>query len=314
MSTWLLSKYNKTIPLLYKGNKRYNVAMKKFFSFLTVFSLFCGLHAQSVQPQVTRFDTSIQNNSVIITWSTEDNADNMILYRSLNPFTQLSSLADAVLLATFRKGTRSYTDYPLANTNYYYALVLECQITTGELQFLPGKNTIASAVRIVAETEESQLSERAMTVPLLSNTEAPNHNAARFSTDTEKKIAALQNNFSKYPDYLQELDEKKETVFTQFFRFPEECPETVNVNSLSLKKILDTCVEAEDWSQLQNGLSQFLRLTHPKGVTARALFYLGEAYFFQKVYDKALLTFLQVEDTYPEAKPWVHCCLEKLAQ
>ena len=291
--------------------------MKRFFAFVLLF-LGAAHTAGYTQTDydIVQFYAEIKNQSVYLHWNTTGNVPKLILYRSLNPFTDFSSLANAVLLSTFSKNTKAFIDYPLPNTNYYYALVFENDVTSGTpIKFIPSKNSILVPIRIEAATEETELVERALSLPTLNTSEAVQTKRATFSAETEQKLRELETKFGKYPAYARKAENPDAEKLPAFFRFTEETAAGRDVTALSLKRILDTYSETKSWLELEAELTKFLQLSHSDFIDARAAFYRAEACFFAQKYDSALLQFLQVEDTFKlEAKKWIALTLEKLTE
>lgn len=288
--------------------------MKKFFASISLFFTVLGVFYAQNTAEVLQFSAEVKEDSVYLTWTTSGAVSSLILYRSLNPFTDFSSLANAVLLSTFTENTTAFVDYPLPNTNYYYALVFEKEITTdNSIKFLPGRNTLIQPVRLVRETEEDELAERAVSLPVLNTANGVSAKRVTFSAETEQKLHELEANFAKYAGYVYSMEHTTTDIEPIFFRFTEETDAARDVSALSLKRILDAHTETESWTELEAELNDFLRPSHTPLIDARAAFYRAEALFFSGKYDRALLQFLQVEDTFKtETKPWITLTLKKL--
>lgn len=291
--------------------------MKNFFCVLLIFSLFTA-YAQdfSEEPEVLHFTAEVKNSSVFLSWATTPKPSTLILYRSVNPFTDFSSLAEAVLLSTFSVAEKSFIDYPQPNTNYYYALVFENDIVSGkQLIFVPNKNSLSYPIRITSEVEEADFVERDLNLPILQNSENLQKPRVIFSQETETKLQELKNRFGKYSDYAKNLKTNTTNNERFFFRFPEETETARNVTSLSLKRILDTYVLDAAWEELEKELKNFLWLSHNDDITARAEFYLAESLYFQGKQEEALLKFLRIEDIFEkETKEWIKLILENLVE
>lgn len=291
--------------------------MKKFFCLILFFSLFTAFAENpSDENEVLHFSAEVKDSSVFLSWVTTPKSPTLILYRSLNPFIDFSSLAEAVLLSTFSGAEKTFIDYPQANTNYYYALVFEKDIVSGgQINFVPSKNVLPAPVRITELTEEIDLVERDLSLPILQNSEAPQKPQMRFSKETEIKLQELKTRFNKYSSYVKSLDGDTENKDKSFFRFPEETEIARNVTSLSLKRILDNYAVNKAWEELETELKNFLRLSLNDSINARAEFYLAESLYFQDKFEDALLKFLQIEDIFEkETKEWINIILEKLVE
>lgn len=287
--------------------------MKK--SFLPLLFFFMAFWAfGNERNEVVNLSYEIRDNSVFLFWQVVTSAPKTLaLYRSPNPFKDFSSLADAVLLSTFSDDSTSFIDNPVPNTNYYYALLFIDEINANKpIHFVPGKNSILSPVHIFAPVDEHDAGERDLGLPLLNIGDERPRTKTVFSAKTENKIKKLNGKYEKYPSYIKETGKTENLTF---FRFPSETDSSQDVKSLSLKRILDKHTEEQEWGELEKDLVAFLRLSHTDEITARAEFYLAESYYFQAMYDKALLTFLQAEDRYEkETKVWIQTTLSKMRE
>ena len=91
----------------------------------------------SVVSDITDFNVISQGNSVIITYISQNKGKRLILYRSATPFENFYSLNKAMKLASFTDSGTPYTDYPPLNIKFYYALLEENDVITGDVEFKP---------------------------------------------------------------------------------------------------------------------------------------------------------------------------------
>lgn len=288
--------------------------MKKFLVIFIFCTLGFSFFAED-KNTLRSFSAEIKGSSVFLSWELEQQNTPLLLYRSLNPFVNLSSIAEAVLLASFSSDTKSFIDSPPTNRNYYYALIFVDEINSDTvIRFVPGKNTLAGSLRLTEQTEASPIADREISLPLLNSDKLAKTRRIQFSVETENKIKNLEERFRKYNGYMTELKASKK-ITGEFFRFAQESPEKPDVASLSLKRILDRYEAEKNWTGLEREITKFLQLSHSEAIGMRAQFYRAEALFFQEQYDQALLQFLQVENFYePESKNFIKACLDMLGK
>ena len=262
--------------------------------------------------RLTFFDVLLKNQAVVVRWDTQPEQERMILYRSTNPFVNLASVAQATVLTVTDGTTLSYVDYPVPGVPYYYAAVPEAVIRSGTAVFRCGENTNEIPVEVPGEyaglPPVRRAAVRAMPLPLLNPDHAEPKPAAVFSAETERTIAALDSALRR-----ERSREGNAVRNPAPWRFPEDNEPGAGGENAALKQILDTRFDAKNWDGLAEDLNVFLSLRRTEEVSARAHFYLGQAYFFTEKYQDALEEFLLSQNAYPnKAREWVQKTLKRL--
>jgi hypothetical protein len=255
---------------------------------------------------LSTFDVITRNDAVIITWKSSLAGKNIVLYRSTSPFTDMTSLVQAILVSTLVDTGAPFVDYPVPGVPYFYAVIDEDTLRTGSVQFAEGQNTNRIPVEIpasYARIKRSTLpSIRPIPLPYLNlsqNAETPKWH---FSDKTEKIIQKV----TAHPIV------KKESAKNPFV-FLSDKDSVSGGEEYNLKKILDTSFSSHTWNTAISDLNDFLAIRRTAETTARTHFYLGEAWFFSGNYRKALPEFLLSQDLYyNQANEWIQYTLDRM--
>ena len=94
---------------------------------------------------------------------------------------------------------------------------------------------------------------------------------------------------------------------------PEDRDEPAAGESASLHNILQQHLLAGDYAGAESKLQGFLNLRRSPYTEARVRFYLAQAYYFQELYEEALLEFVLSQDQlYVPVQPWLESCFRHL--
>lgn len=265
------------------------------------------------EARISFFDVILKNQSVEIRWQTVPAGANVVLYRSTRPFENMTALAYATIVAANEEALPPYIDYPVPGVPYYYAVIPESVIRSGNVIFRYGENTSEMPVEVPGEyvslPSETEASARSIPLPRLNLAGATQASPAAFSEETER-IISLMNAAAEKQNVRQEQGRQERDIP---YRFPEDTTGGSGGEEAALKSILDSNFSSENWEGLQAELSRFLSLRRAENVAARARFYLGEAHYFLGNYRRAIEEFLLMRDAYPaKAGEWIQKALKRL--
>lgn len=258
------------------------------------------------ETRFSAFDTMNRNDAIIITWKSSVEGKNLVLYRSTSAFTSMNSLVQAVVVSGFADTGVPYVDYPVPGVPYYYAIIDEDSIHSGTASFNPDENTNRIPVEIPSGFAKFQRAGlpglRPMPLPYLNPSQTAPVASWQFSPKTEKMIRALtagtvsQRHITRTP-YIFLSDSQSKSGGEEF----------------TLKKILETNFPGGKWAEAITDLTQFLSLRRTPETAGRTHFYLGEAYYFNGNYPRALPEFLLSQDLYyNQSREWIRYVLEKM--
>lgn len=286
--------------------------------------LFFGtpIFSQSSRPIVSSISakTNDTNSAIIVTWKLPSNAifandDTFLIYRQTTDFSRSSNLSNAQLIATVNMKTTRIEDSVPDLNNYWYAVVVKKNDGTLFDILVPSVNTTVLSCKLKApapapiQTTQSKkitISKPEATtdmretplpclhiLPLLSKNEAGN--VSDEALEVSKKIKTQSTSIPEPEPY--------------FFQ-NEQNGEQLTGNDYSLFYIIDSYFSEKDWSSAETQLIKFLKVARPDAVAARANFYLGESYFFQKDFRNAIDCFLLSEELYkPISRKWLERAL-----
>jgi len=238
---------------------------------------------------------------VIVIYNTPEPRKNAILYRSMQPVRQPHDLLNAVIVQS--GFSYQFVDFPAPEITWYYAVIYEDEILSGNVNVRPGINTTTSAVIITGDrmTEQSM---RSIPLPLLTLESLPGSHVANDSKTIPMNAASefmLKNTirYSKAP-----LELKSPRVFVVDLQAPAGGEDS------ALFEIVKEYFEKFDWENANASLRQYLSLPRSPDVQLRARFYFGQTLYFTGNYKEALLEFLSFRSFHPvEANIWIEAVL-----
>ena len=244
-------------------------------------------------------------DSVVITFNVEGPQKNAILYRSTAPVRRPQDLLNAVIVQS--RITSPFTDSPVPGLTWYYAVVYEDEISTGNMGIRPGINATVSPVSISGVTAERSLRPIPLPVMTLHNTMPESFFITEIPGLTPLSIesASLLRD-TKMPSKAP-LNLKRPRVFAVDLVAP-----TGGEESALFQIIMEYFVKFE-WETARSSLNNYLSLPRTKEVEARARFYLGQTLYYSGFYREALMEFLSFRSlNLAEANKWIEAVLSAM--
>ena len=229
-------------------------------------------------------------------------ARNAILYRSTQPVQSPQDLLNAVIV---QSGIVSpFVDFPVPGISWYYAIIFEDDIASGNMGIKPGINATVSAVTISGQDQERAI--RPIPLPILTLRDTisgglfiadiPNHTPLSAQTSETLRNTQIP---VKAPLVL-----KNPRVFTVDLAAPAG-----GEDSALIQIVMEYFLKFE-WETARVSLQHYLSLPRSKEIEARARFYLGQALYYTANYREALIVFLSFRSQYPdEANVWIDAVL-----
>jgi hypothetical protein len=261
------------------------------------------------EPAIRGVTASVEGDRVIIRFSAGE-GKRPILYRSVRPFRETGDLLNAVIV---QPGIASpFTDYPVPEIPYYYAVIPEADVTGGTLRIIPGVNATTQSVKAAAGPgiglREPDL--RSLPLPQISlQAAAPGMNAfsetpprAELSPEAVKVLGDIPSGGKAEPL-------KKPRVFKEDLEAPAGGEEHI------LRSVVQGPFSKQEWETARDALIGYLALPRSSFSEARARFYLGQCRYFTGAYRESLFEFLSVQSDYPaEAAEWIQSILRLLTR
>jgi hypothetical protein len=242
---------------------------------------------------------------VVITFNTMIPQKSAVLYRSMQPVMNSEDLLNAVVV---RAGVRSpFTDMPAPGTAWYYTVIYEDEISSGNLNIKPGVNATSSAVFAYGE-ETAYSFMRPVPLPILT---LNGFGSGGFLPETSRELPLSRDSLDA-AGIVRPLQEpapvlKKPRVFAVDLETPAGGEES------ALVQIIKEYFEKFDWEGARVNLQQYLSLPVSRSVQERANFYFAQTLYYTGRYREALMEFLSFRTVNPvEANSWIDAVLSAM--
>jgi len=233
---------------------------------------------------------------------------NAILYRSMQPISISEDLLNSVIV---QSGISSpFIDFPVPGFPWYYAIIFEDEIRSGNIGIVPGVNTTVSAVTIFREqVQEQEQFLRPIPLPILTLNEARGDSVFLTQTPSRIPLGVEAENILRYAPlpHREAFIFKSPRVFAVDLAAPKSGEESV------LFQIVNDYFLNSEWEDARISLQRFLSLPRSAEAEVRARFYLGQALYYTGYYRQALMEFLAIRTFDPaEANAWIDAVLTAL--
>ncbi|GBU27777.1 hypothetical protein R84B8_01318 [Treponema sp. R8-4-B8] len=254
---------------------------------------------------ISNLKASQDGERVIITFNREGQRRNAILYRSMQPITRSQDLLNAVLV---QSGIDSpFVDYPVPvpGLTWYYAVIYEDEIASGNMGIKPGVNATVTPVTVTSE-QPTERTLRPIPLPVLTlrNTVPDSY----FMTEIPDQIplSVTSSNIlrdTKMPSKAP-INLKRPRVFSVDLVAPTGGEES------ALFQIITEYFVTFKWEEAKISLQRYLSLPRSRDIEARARFYLGQTLYYTGNYRESLMEFLSVRPLhFAEASKWIDAVL-----
>jgi len=241
---------------------------------------------------------------VIITFdSSGDSGRNAILYRSAHPIERPQDLLNAVIVQSAVKSP--FIDLPVPGINFYYAIIYEDEISSGNMGIKPGINATVTSVAVFSEGSQER-SLRPIPLPVMTlNSAMP---ASFFMTQTPGQVPLSGESADMLRDKQMPQKEPIELKTPRVFAVDLAAP--AGGEESALFQIVMEYFSKYNWDSARISLQHYLSLPRSKEVEARARFYLGQTLYYTGKYREALMEFLAFRSHNPgEANSWIEAVL-----
>ncbi|MDR2313962.1 MAG: hypothetical protein LBE02_05450 [Spirochaetaceae bacterium] len=247
-------------------------------------------------PGIEVFSAQVEEGRIVIRFSGGDPEKNLILYRSVNPIRTRRDLLSATIIQ--QKTSSPFIDTPPPGISYYYAAVYEEDLLAGFGAVRPGRNATAGAVEIPQDARA--VLSRTMPLPRMNISGAPGV-PDPASPESERAGAPLGAGGSRRGPGAGSLEPAV---------FPEDLERGAAGEDYQIRSIVQGYFSLRQWEKAEEAFRNFLELPRKEENQAKAHFYLGQIYYFQKKPREALFELLGALDRYPgEVNPWMQAVL-----
>ncbi len=271
---------------------------------------------EEISSKINGIKTEVADDTIIISFSTNQPSRELLLYRSSSPLQEYTDLIGAVAYV-LDPGSTSHHDNPPAGLDYYYAVLDAEMVKMGKVDLAAGENATFTPAQIPLKEETAIESApqiyRGLPLPFLT---------------ISREVFSGKNLGSdfKLPDQ-QKLSTAVEEAVTKILRgIVTAQPKQMNITVLEidqaepqggeeyiLKAIIDESLANSQYKSAESRLKNFLSIHRSDEIEARAHYYLAQTYYFQQRYQEALMSFLMAQDFYyAKVEPWIDACFEQL--
>jgi len=245
---------------------------------------------------------------VIITFDKDSNNRNAILYRSMQAIARSQDLLNAVIVQSGI--TSPFVDFPVPvpGLTWYYAVIFEDEIASGNMGIKPGINATVTPVTVTSEQPiERNLRPIPLPVLTLRNTVPESY----FMTELPEQVPLNATSESilrdtKMPSKAP-LKLKRPRVFSVDLVAPTGGEES------ALFQIVTEYFVTFKWEEARISLQHYLSVPRSKDIEARARFYFGQALYYTGNYRESLMEFMSIRSIYlAEANKWIDAVLSAM--
>ena len=272
---------------------------------------------ESIPSRIIGIQAMIVEDSIQVMFQSSNPDRDLLLFRSNTPMRSTEDLLEAFAPIQIEPGTTRFTDYPIPGVEVYYAVIDTEVFKLGRQEIIAGRNSTDRPFSVPLEVGRVALppaapaapeARRAVILPYLqlrldsSGRFALPQTAQQLDPQTQAAIARI---LSDAPP----VQARQKSVVI----LPEDKGTLAAGESASLQKILREHLLAGDYQGAESKLHGFLNLRRSAYTEARVRFYLAQAYYFQGLYEEALLEFVLAQDElYAPVQPWLESCFRRL--
>lgn len=272
---------------------------------------------ESVPSRIIGIQAMIVEDSIQVMFQSSNPDRELLLFRSNTPMRSTEDLLEAFAPIQIEAGTTRFTDYPIPGVEVYYAVIDTEVFKLGKQELVAGQNSTDRPVSVPLEVERVALPPAA----------AKGQRAAPSVTLPYLQLRLDSSGRFALPQTVQQLDPQTETAIARILSdapplearqksvviLPEDKGTLAAGESASLQKILREHLLTGDYRGVESKLHGFLNLQRSAYTEARVRFYLAQAYYFQGLYEEALLEFVLAQDElYAPVQPWLESCFRRL--
>ena len=288
---------------------------KSIFIFAALFSFFCPL-VFSQRPIVQDIQAIAGNtNKINILWNLPTNPEKeitqILVYRDLSPISSYSQLQNLSPIAQLLPILTSYTDTVSDYKDYFYAVIcvtdepydiimMSINSTVTGAHIPTGFTLSAPPAQEKEEKFYPQGSLREIPLPYLD-----------YIDGIEKKYLVSEELAKASLEFG--IDNKKTTPRLAVHIFENDLISPDGGDDFLLFEVLKTTFIQKKYEEAISELEKLTGTNISTDTRSRAYFYLGESFYMLGRYEKAIKTFVKVENEYPElCKQWIDNSLDQL--
>jgi tetratricopeptide (TPR) repeat protein len=262
-------------------------------------------------------------NGVYISYRSSERDKNALLYRSNKPFTQYNDILTAALVKDHL--TSPYIDYPPPGIAYYYAILYDEDIRSGQAIIYPGSNATVDPVHLGGISQgASGIAATPSYSPLLAVPQKNTYldpdpgyfSTVRSPSPLSAEAAQITESLRNPTQVAPVIPQSSYGIKMEPRVFNQDIQSNVaSGEDYDLALIIRDSFFRKEWGVARTVLERYLSVSHSQNAAARAHFYLGQCYYFMGNAQAALNEFMAVHAMYPdEAASWVQAALAKTGE
>ncbi|MDR1625311.1 MAG: hypothetical protein LBT33_02120 [Spirochaetia bacterium] len=283
---------------------------------------------------ISQLQAAVEGKDIVITFAASRADRGLMLFRSTSPILYPSQLLSTREARRIKSGENRVLDYPVAGIPYYYALVDEDLLTSGNsesIKLVPGDNTTTQPAKVVLKEESPALATGPASAPDPGLAAQPRGRPlplpyfildSKISAEESLQLPAP----ASIPDY-RGLSLAAEKAVLDILSRVEPVPAAAATPVLleqdktrglrkedyTLQTILRGAFAEKNWKETEKLLNHYLDMPITNDARSRAYFYRGQALFFQQRHEEGFMDFLMALDKhYTAVDPWLSKILETM--
>lgn len=288
--------------------------MKKIFAFTVL--LFCSVltFAQTSRPIVRDIDAElVSTNKVKVSWKLDKSfpASSLVVFKSTQPIVTKQQLYTIKPLGELPRTAIAFTDTLKKYEEYYYAIIAKNEDGSLYDVVLPATNATVTGVKAIrpepVKQEKTSAMEKLYPDGKMREIPLPYLN---MIDDLYKKPNKLNPKVTRIGKELADGHKAAPVQTLEPYVFEEDMVSTPGGDEYFLFEILKNTFIKKHYYECSVQLKKFLSVNRNEKVTNRAVFYLGECWYFQGQYRNSINSFLYTEDVFPAlSKKWIESTL-----
>ncbi|MCR4626380.1 MAG: hypothetical protein K5640_01905 [Treponema sp.] len=275
--------------------------------------------SQSNKTTVYNISAAADSDKAIkITWEFQVSKDKSVqafeLYRANKPFSTTWELSGESKIAELDANQRSYTDEIKDYHEYYYAVTVKTPDGEDRI-LLPSINATVNGVhRKMPQIKKQSISspaEKEKIYPEGSIREIPLPAIAMLEDNNKEHFNLNIQSIRAGEALISNKNEDQAHSILEPFAFEEDLLSPESGDDYLLFDTLHRTFAKRKYNDGVIQLKDFLSVNHSQQVSDRACFYLGECQYFSGSFREAIMSFLKVQDSFPElCQKWIDSSLD----